>query len=370
MAYNTSDRQFKRYVYVKRRIGKAQFRAKTVGVLYSLATVALLALFLMPNTLGMASSVPLVGILQTAATVLAAICVLLCVCKLRWLFARKASRLYGFNRNAFAMDDMGKYFSFTLATLFAYFYLAAIFDSSFVVGQTAQIAFIALLVVHIVLGIVGGTVSVFDTTEGIVEHKRERGFFVPVLRNLVQLAATAFIVKTLLGVGAASVALAKLPSMLAGETQLADLLKDFEFIGFAVTALAALFMIYYATGTKEYDLDGPKTPGRKWFMLWALLALVGAAVAYLFPSGDTGVAMLCAIAAAAALLFELITVACPHVKRAKVKEKRVREEKRAYPDLETNAYIRANIGNVTPIAYTPTAQRTEEREEIAYDFDD
>ncbi len=213
--------QNQKYAYIKSRISKAQGKAKAVGCLYLLGLVALVALACLSlvtykvddETVLTFSVLKLIDVVSTAikekalnlppyeivglAVYLAVLLILLinlirALVKLGWLFKKKASRLYGVNRNMYAMDDMGKIFSASfiwVITLHLVFMLLYHIDT---VETFAYVFLGVFLVAHFVFGICAGNVSLFSTEEGsIVEVKREVGNFSPIVRNLFQLVAVA-----------------------------------------------------------------------------------------------------------------------------------------------------------------------------------
>jgi hypothetical protein len=303
----TANSLTKQYAYLKRRISKAQGKAKFVGVLYLIGTLAIAALCCLQlltvdgATLGaMAFWKPFLqlkaegGILASIKanfTVLAIavlygvllLTLLICVIKslrsLGWLFKKKASKLYGFNRNAYAMDDMGRYFSTAFATAVSCHFLIVVLAGG--VTQMNMLAYALLgvgLVVHFLCGIVGGTVSLFSTDGELYEEKREVGSFSPFVRNLLQIAVTAVALYFFVKANTLRGALDEILANGLGQGVKAFIIPALQ----AVIAVWLVMMTGYATGMKEYDADGADAPGRKAFLWLSLLLLltVGGMVAY------------------------------------------------------------------------------------------
>ena len=306
----TTNSLTKQYAYLKRRISKAQGKAKFVGVLYLIGTLVIAALCCLPlvtvegATLGAAEFWKPFSQLKVEDGIIATIksnftglaiatlygvlllALLMCVLKslrsLGWLFKKKASKLYGFNRNAYAMDDMGRYFSTAFATAVSCHFLIVVLSGG--VTQIDMLAYALLgvgLALHFLCGIVGGTVSLFSTDGELYEEKREVGSFSPFVRNVFQIAFTAvaayFFVK-------ANTLSATLKEVLSYGVK-ASLQNWEELLVPALQGVSALWLVImtgYATGVKEYDADGADTPGRKSFLWLSLLLLltVGGAVAY------------------------------------------------------------------------------------------
>lgn len=306
----TANSLTKQYAYLKRRISKAQGKAKFVGVLYLIGTLAIAALCCLQlitvdgATLGaMAFWKPflqlkaeggIVASIKANFTALAIaalygvllLTLLICVIKslrsLGWLFKKKASKLYGFNRNAYAMDDMGRYFSTVFATAVSCHFLIVVLAGG--VTKINMLAYALLgvgLVLHFLCGIVGGTVSLFSTDGELYEEKREVGSFSPFVRNLLQIAFTAVALYFFVKANTVSSALEKVlangikASLQNWKSLLIPALQ-------VVSAVWLVIMTGYATGIKEYDADGADAPGRKSFLWLSLLLLLtaGGMVAY------------------------------------------------------------------------------------------
>lgn len=289
---------------MKKRVRAAQGKAKFVGFLYLLGAIALLAAACLPLlevkadgkvsdtpwqlsvltfwqpftkidfkniNLGLFQTLTIPGIYGILLFVLF-VNVIRCFAKLKWLYKKKASRTYGFNRNAFAMEDMGRIFSdsfcaVALAT-FAIFLLGAKYLSlSYIVAAAA-------VVIHLFCGVIGGTVSLFTARAGVEEEKRRYGSFGPIVRNIVQLAATAafawFFAKrttmmaTLLSLtklGGYQALFEDLPRLIAVSLEI-------------VTFLCWIVLLKHATGVSEFDRDGREAAGRKNFAVFAFFAFL------------------------------------------------------------------------------------------------
>jgi hypothetical protein len=118
-------------------------------------------------------------------------------------------------------------------------------------------------------------------------------------------------------------------------------------VGQIVLAIALLIMIFHSFGTKEFDIEGAETPGRKLFIVWITLALIGAVATYVgatfAKSGLSATvvsnALIIAIIAFVSLLIEICTVGCPHVQYEKL------------DDMDAKEFIRANANNNQPNVY-------------------
>lgn len=348
----------KKYVYMKKRITKAQSKAKNVGFLYLLGILAVTALACLPlmvisdelivHQLGVMSfwkvfvelangAEPVILALIVAAIyalmlVVLVVNVIRALGKLGWLYKRKASRVYGFNRNVYAMDDLGKLFSSSFATVVG----AHLLIAALVAGVEVQMLGYALLgvglFIHFVCGLAGGNVSLFDIDNGVVEQKREYGRVSVVVRNVLQIAATAALFYFILTTHMLRVHIFELfvnneiSALLADPMQL--IVPAAEIVG----VLVVLGMLRYALGTTEFDIEGKETAGRKSFLLLSFLALVcfGGSLAYtvvLAGAEMPQATMIMAAIAAAAFLAEIILCAFPKVKRTKEEKEAAKAEK-------------------------------------------
>ena len=284
----------RQYVYLKRRISKNRAKAKFVGFLYLLGlfvTVALSCMGLISVndkrlnlmcivsvfTSGKIKSFLFLASVGYALTlVIMLICVIKCICSLKWLFKRKASKLYGFNRNAYAMDDMGKCFSFAFASAVSIHFLIALVMDGEVTLSLFAYAFLGFgVVLHLLCGVIGGTVSLFSTDGMLYEEKREVGSFAPFVRNVFQIALTAtagyFLVK-------GSTLRSVIDELIkGGVTVLTGNTSTLITFGLQIAiALWLVIMTGYIFSNKEYDPDGADATGRKSYLWLSLLLLLTA----------------------------------------------------------------------------------------------
>jgi hypothetical protein len=373
------------YVYMKRRIAKSQNRAKSVGFLYLLATLVITAAACFP-LLSFSSSSAKLGVMEfwkifkgfsvaklktDVPSFLVAglyglllfgllINVLRAFKKLGWLCKKKASRLYGFNRNAYAMDDMGKIFSGSFSSVVCFHFVMALIAGA---GNTKieVLGFVALgvgLFFHFLCGLLGGGVSLFEVNDGIQEEGRQVGYFMPLIRNLLQLAcaggAVYFFLKcSVLGEFAGN---AVWQDGMAGFKRVMDAVTqtpmDFVLLGLHALALVwILSMITYATGTTEFDMEGAETSGRLSYLFLSLLLAVTAGFIY-FYFGEKGTLetldhtnMLIVFGIAlVTLVLELCLIATPKVPVENT------------DDVDAKKYLNANCkkSGVYPVLVKPT----------------
>ena len=295
-----------RHVYMKQRIYSSQRKAKWIGIMYLLATFVVTILACLPH---MAISDPtyppnvslgaeinvfdmienfsgdilpfvVIVIISTMYDILFLNIIRVCI-KLGWLFKKNASRLYGFNRNMYAMDDMSRIYSCTLSTTIVFHVFIILFAGKV---EFDPITFILLgvgLLFHFVLGILGGHVSIFDTESRIVEIKRECGTFSAFFRNAVQLVVVGVLAFVMMEGNSI------LPFVQALITERGAVFKgDLAPVIMSISQIVLLgvwvLMVVYATGVKEFDMEGRHAPGRNAFLVYALIATIVTGLAYCY----------------------------------------------------------------------------------------
>lgn len=311
-ARRTTDRT----AFVRKRISKARKRAKFTGFLYFLGVIALTALTCLSlvslaveassgsfnASLGVMTIVGefnaikareksmewiVVFAIYAALLLVLLINVIRALSKLGWLFKKKASRLYGVNRNAYAMDDLGNIFasSFVAVALFHFVYM--VMPSVTVTFELFAIVALGVGVgVHLVCGLLGGKVSVFSTAgELFVEEKRTRGLLLPFVRNLFQMAAAGAIIY----IFATAPLFEKLYEafMAVGQNNVSKVAEGVMWQEIAVVAWAAVLpalcavmliiafaMLKRAISSTEFDMEEFETPGKNKMIVCSVFMLL------------------------------------------------------------------------------------------------
>lgn len=340
-----------RYAYMKQRIAKMQRKAKAFGLLYLLATIALTALACLPlivftdETIGVKLGVMefwtvftqlgegiqgkelllAVAVIYGLMLLILVINLLRSVFKLGWLFKRKASRLYGFNRNMYAMDEMGRRFSSSFAAIVVAHLLIMLLFAGGVVQPMAYAVLGVGVFFHFACGIPAGNVSLFNTDNGVSEQRRELGNFSPFVRNLFQLVIVAAVAYLFVGVAQIRSTI----DLLLAENGVADLMADPMALIIPALHLVILLilvgMIYYATGTIEFDPEGAEAAGRKRFLALSVLLLLCAGGAFVYAQfvAQTGAeqnVILLAVVALVAVIVELVLIGCPKMETENLDE--------------------------------------------------
>ncbi|MBQ9729019.1 MAG: hypothetical protein IJV85_05415 [Clostridia bacterium] len=327
----------RRYALMKKRIAKAQRKSKWIGLLYIVGIVVLAAVgFVVPlveskfafqeimtifGAMGTNkfSEIALFTVLLRMITmVVVAVNVIKALGKLGWLFKRKASRLYGFNRNAYAMEDLGKLFASSFKWLFTSTLLILVIDWSAKLVDMAVIILIVALVIHFFCGHVAGNVSLFNIQDGISEVRRKANRFVPFVRNLIQVVVVYFTVSyfvqasTILdffsvAMADAGVDFGKLDTVMAGIGGLIGALmgtpEGIVALLQIFTLVAIIVLEAHAFNNSEFDMDGADRAGRNVFPIWSLITGVLALVTYFMGS-----ASMAAEAANATLYIAIIAI--------------------------------------------------------------
>ena len=343
-AYNTNqEAEAKTYKAMKHRIFKAQGKAKAIGFFYLLATLAITALACFPLlaiegaqlgvmefwkpflelSSGFAGKeiVLAVAVLYALMLLILLINVIRCLCKLSWLFKKKASKLYGFNRNMYAMDDMGKIFAASFKAIVILHMLIV-----FIVGGAMQFTLFGYIVLgvgvffHFVCGIASENVSLFTTENGITEESRKVGNVAPFIRNLLQIAAVAGMVYFFSQISIIRAAIDALLAENGLQTALSDYFEYLVYPGVQVLMLACMIgMIAYAFGVKEFDMQGAKASGRGWYLFHCIMQLILTAGWYgflYFAAGDALPMQWLYIAGIALVMivWEICTLRFPRIK--------------------------------------------------------
>ena len=292
----------KKQVNMKKRVRATQRKAKFVGFLYLLGAIALLAAACLPlievkangETAAWQVSVltfwkPFLaidfkainlGIIQTIAIpviyglllIVLFVNVIRCFGRLKWLCKKKASRTFGFNRNAFAMEDMGRIFSDSFCAVALGTFSICLFGAAYL--KLAHFLAAGIIVLHFFCGIIGGKVSIFTAQESVQEEKRKYGSFGPFLRNLIQIGVT---VGFALFFAKRATFIASLVS-LTKEGGIQALVGDMPKLIITALELVAflcwIVLLKHSTGISEFDRDGKKAAGRKNFAVFAFFAFV------------------------------------------------------------------------------------------------
>ncbi len=367
---------------LKHRVGVIHGRAKFVGVLYLIGTVAFAALAILSTmidgtVLAINKAFPLlnlpvmtfyqpivtlfenvnaltadvllaavVGILYAILLLTIVINVFKALSKLGWLFKRRASYTNGFNRNMYAMDDLAKCFSSSFgAILILYLQIYLLTASAEVTVTVNMIGYITLaagLALHLLCGVIGGTVTLFTTADNMEEEPREFGVFAFFVRNLIQLAATAAIVYFLAPQSGLLGGLKDIVYNVVEKSNTAWLMQNvMTLLPTAAELLAWVcisVLIKHAVSDTEFNRDCLDGAGMKNFTVFSLFAALLIAAIAVLPMLQMGAALtqekMLAVIIAAAVAFVAFVLDC-------IVKPRHRGD---YDDVDMEAYFRG--GNI------------------------
>ena len=367
---------------LKHRVGVIHGRAKFVGVLYLIGTVAFAALAILSTmidgtVLAINKAFPLLnlpvmtfyqpivtlfgnvnalttdvllaavgGILYAILLLTVVINVFKALSKLGWLFKRRASYTNGFNRNMYAMDDLAKCFSSSFgAILILYLQIYLLTASAEVTVTVNMIGYITLaagLALHLLCGVIGGTVTLFTTADNMEEEPREFGVFAFFVRNLIQLAATAAIVYFLAPQSGLLGGLKDIVYNVVEKSDTAWLMQNvMTLLPTAAELLAWVcisVLIKHAVSDTEFNRDCLDGAGMKNFTVFSLFAALLIAAIAVLPMLQMGAALtqekMLAVIIAAAVAFVAFALDC-------IVKPRHRGD---YDDVDMEAYFRG--GNI------------------------
>ena len=307
-----------RGAYLKRSIAGTRSRAKFVGLLYLLGIIALAGAACLPLFDLTQQTLAPIGVfefwkqfmpanfanLTTVENIVKLVCaglyglmllgvvinVLRGLGKLSWLFKKKASKTYGFNRNVYAMEDLGNIFSGSFAVILTTYFLMAVVSGQLYPNMLMLIVVGGGAFLHLFLGFIGGKVSYFDINDGeIEEDKRTVSRFPALFRNVLQLAAVGAILYFFTLVSSIHTVIG--PLMEVGGIQNYVLGQPMAYVSIVCQVLTLIFvlpLIKHATATTEYNIDGAYGPGMKMFRVFSFFTFLtaGATVACRYLLGE------------------------------------------------------------------------------------
>lgn len=353
----------KRYAAVKQRIRKGQRRAKRIGFLYLIATLAIAALACLSLVqVNDGNSVHDMGVMSfyqvfmqlssgyqgkeqalaiASIYALMLVIIVVCVCKefskVRWLCKKKASRTYGFNRPMYAMDDMARAFTWVFASVVVAHITIACLAQEATFSMFAYVVLGIGVVTRLLCGVATFEVGLFEIEDGFAQQQREHGKVSCVVRNVLQIAACALMGWGFYKSRALHSAIANM--YVNWNAYLADpmkmLIPCLEIVAYLFWAL----MVLYAVSDIEYDIDGRVAYGRKRFfwLSFVAAACLGGALGYSYFALGEQPCMQMLVAGGAAIgvwLAEIILFTFP-------KEKQSKTVKVIIDEIDEKEYIKA-----------------------------
>ena len=302
---------------IRKQVAKSQGRAKLVGALYLLALLGFLIVAVFPVMQGGAVSLTIKNFfapvkkafdggfsglkelsfadarnaiisLLYAGMLIGLLCNFLRgLSKLNWLFKTRDSRINGVNRNMYAMDDISKRYSGSLGALVLFNLLIYILSGVGVYAPT-MVGYLVLgagLALHFLLGGLGGSVVLFTVGDKPEKIDREKGLFVFLIRNILQVVSLALTLYFLLP---QSVLAQKLEAFFQTLTASGFSAINYqEYIPVCVELLAWLFifvLIKHATADTEYNREGIFGSGMHNFRIFSFFVFLatGTLVAFAY----------------------------------------------------------------------------------------
>ena len=300
-----------RGAYLKSSIARTRSRAKFVGLIYLLGIIALAAVaalvplfdltqqtlapigvltfwqqFMPANFANLTSADAIVKFVNAALYGLMLIGVVINVLralgKLGWLFKKKASKTYGFNRNVYAMEDLGRIFSGSFAVILVTYFLIAVVSGQLYTNMMTLAVVGGGAFIHLFAGFIGGKVSYFDIIDGEIEvQERTVSRFPALFRNVLQLAAVGAILYYFMMVSTLHTVIG--PLMEVGGIQNYVLGQPMAYLSIVCQVLTLIFvlpLIKHATAITEYNIDGAYGPGMKTFRVFSFFTLLSAGATF------------------------------------------------------------------------------------------
>ncbi len=296
-----------------KRVKKVHSKAKFVGMLYFLGTIALAVLSCLPTITLFGGKLWVVNFWKPYTTMFGegrdiysiviatlylfvllatVINALRALGKLGNLLRKNHTKIGRLKQNMQAMDEMGKRFSGSFAAIVIFHFLIYIICPPTETGRPAielymPFGYVSLglgLFLHFFAGLIHGTVSNFDVNGavgGVIEEKRECGLFVYFFRNLVQIAAVGAILyffTNICNFFGVVVMLANGQNPFAGVALLKYVLP---FILQVVIVICLIVMIKHATAATEFNLYGMQGSGMRNFRIFSFFVFLAAGVGFM-----------------------------------------------------------------------------------------
>lgn len=278
---------------MRRKVKKAHKKNRFVGLLYLIGTLALIVLAFLPclkikfadggddlSILSFYKALLLsfegnIAALLVFLLYLVMIVILLAeffriFSQFRRVLKRNDRNVNACNRNLSAMEKMGDMFSFVFTTVVIINFLIYVITPTIgdlrverdqpIFNMLGYVFLAVGLVIHFVAGAIGGTSTLFIVGVGVEERKRTDSILVFVLRNLVQVIATAAIVYLVTPV-------LTLHHFFADFT----IVNLIAFILQVVAVVLIVILIKHAMSTIEFNLMGMDAFGIQRTAVFALL---------------------------------------------------------------------------------------------------
>ncbi|MBO5480747.1 MAG: hypothetical protein J6A63_06145 [Clostridia bacterium] len=372
--------QSRRTNSIGRRVRVVHRKAKFVGSLYLIATLALVALaylfpvlvvngqplditnFYLPFTTVMSGELNWLALVTSASYALILLVGAINVLKSLSLLGRLLKETSRYNRNMRAMDGLGKAYSSTFAvilSLYLQMYLLQPVATAAILWVNGAIILGVAVFFHFLCGIWSAKVSRFyiDENKTVAEETRECGVFTYFFRNLMQIAAIGGIAYYMAETNELYRIIAIVEGLLAGMFDLNVVIV----VGLQLLMLLCMFvMIKHATAATEYNLYGIEGKGMKNYRVFSFLVFAAAAGLFVWTYLQTQIIALgYAIIAGVALVVFLLDCF------VKTRQKKVEKDENDLPvknkaqrnDAVAPMNAPAPVVAPAPMASMPTQQQ-------------
>lgn len=332
---------------LKKEIGRNRSRAKWVGILYLLGIIAMAATFALSifmtegrldAIIGGFSKVStdlsafVVSVLYALMALVAVVNVFKAFGKLGWLHKKKATMEYGFNRNAYAMNDLSGLFTGVATFVFVNYLLINVLTGGtakildILMGDMMMLIFFAVAaVIALFADAWGGKVKYYDIDEGRINVEQHLvGRFAGFIRKLIRIVAVAGILYAL-DFEALHTTVDALIN--GGEVAFGDMAVLLPLVAFVLV----LPLIKRAFRATDYSLDGVGSDKGFAFISFLVLA-VGAVLCFMVGTEMNNIII--AAVAAVAFIFELILRRCFKFSEEVEAKKQAKKEAKAAKKAE------------------------------------
>lgn len=309
-------------IHLKKRIAATRGRAEFIGIVYLLSIIALVVVAAFVPML-QAELAPL-GVLSfwkvyawsnltsldTAEKIIEVanatiyglmlfglvINIFKALSKLNWLFKKKGSQTYNFNRNVYAMEDLGEIFSGTFASIIIFHFLIYLICGSMTILWPTYVVLGGGIFIHFFCGLIGGGASYFDKDArgNLIEKKRLIGLGAPFIRNLLQLIAVGGMIFFFVKASELHTFIPYLLEKGGFQAYVLDNWLGFISVGLQIlTIIWIIVLLTHATNITEFSIEGTEAAGMKNFRIFSFFTFLTAGgtvvCKYLFGQAAFGV---------------------------------------------------------------------------------
>lgn len=292
-------------IHLKKRIAATRGRAEFIGIVYLLAIIALVVVAAFVPML-QAELAPLGAlsfwkvyawsnltaldtvekIIQVANATIYGLMLLGLVInifkalsKLNWLFKKKGSQTYNFNRNVYAMEDLGEIFSGTFASIIIFHFLIYLICGEMAILWPTYVVLGGGIFIHFFCGLIGGGASYFDKDArgNLIEKKRLIGLGAPFIRNLLQLIAVGGMIFFFVKASDLHTFIPYLLEKGGFQVYVLDNWMGFISVGLQIlTIIWIIVLLTHATNITEFSIEGTEAAGMKNFRIFSFFTFLTA----------------------------------------------------------------------------------------------